>query len=207
MSRGASAAGVRGALPFLLLLLRSLAAPGPTFGQEGIRIHEEGRTYAVAGSTAEEVWASLLEGARREGDDLTFAWTDVSTSYRSRASPVGGGCRIVGVEVDVRIGVTLPAWTPPRDAPLSLRRQWNRYEAAIRRHEEGHARRARETALRLRDALTGLAAPGCEALQELGRRTGERVLAAGRAEQERYDEETGHGRAQGVRWAIDGHRP
>lgn len=168
-----------------------------------IRLHEDRRTYEVSGSTAAEVWASLVAGARREGEDLLFAWTDVSTEYRTRMVGDREGCRVTGVRVEVRIAVTLPRWTPPPDAPLALRRQWNRYEAAIRRHEEGHVLRARTTARRLRDAISDLTAEDCDALKRRGTAVGEEILAWGRAEQDRYDRETGHGRTQGVRWTIE----
>lgn len=185
-----------------------VGAPGRAAAQEpdAVRIHEAERTYAVTGATDEEVWKSLVAGARREGDELVFAWTNVSTEYRSRMVREEGVCRVVGARVDVRVTVTLPAWVPPRDAPLALRRQWNRYELAIQRHEEGHVRRARQTGRRLYEALVGLAAPDCETLEERGTTVGERILAEGRREQERYDEETGHGRTQGVEWVIDRRR-
>lgn len=191
-----------GALLAVALVFTAPWATAAAQVRDPVRIHEERRTYAVTGRMDQEVWESLVAGARREGEELVFAWTDVSTEFRSRMSRGREACRIVGVEVDVTIVVTLPEWTPSPEAPISLRQQWNRYHGAIRRHEEGHVRRARETARRLHEALVGLSAADCETLGERGTRVGERVLERGREEQARYDEETGHGRAQGVRWAI-----
>lgn len=171
-----------------------------------VRIHEREETYAVTGATAEEVWDSLVAGARREGEELIFAWTDVSMEYRSRMVRRGDACRLVDARIDVRITVTVPEWTPPRDAPLAVRQQWNRYDLAIRRHEEGHVRLAGETGRRMHEALVGLTAADCDSLKELGTEVGERIMAEGRAEQQRYDDETDHGRTQGVRWVIDRRR-
>lgn len=187
----------------LSALLASLGPWSPLGAQAGIQIQEERRTYRVTGSSDREVWASLLEGARRERDDYVFAWTEVVTDYRFPMRGNATGCRIVGVEIDVTILVTLPEWTPPSDAPIALRQKWNRYQGAIQRHEEGHVRRARETTRRLREALSGMAGPDCESLEERGRARGRRVLERGRREQERYDAATRHGHTQGVRWRID----
>lgn len=192
--------------PASVLTLCGLVAVCPTrplVAQDGIRIHEERQTYRVTGRSDREIWASLLEGARRDLGDPVFAWTEVVTEYRFPMRRSDDGCRIVGAEIEVRIVVTLPEWTAPRDAPLSLRRKWNRYQAAIRRHEDGHVRRARETAGHLQERLIGLADPDCETLQERGRRIGREVLEWGRGEQDRYDAETRHGITQGVRWRID----
>lgn len=189
----------------LAAVLASLlpAAAGAAQEDRPVRIHEREETYAVTGATDEGVWDSLVAGARQEGEELIFAWTDVSMEYRSRMVRREGACHLVAARIDVRITVTLPEWSPPPDAPLALRQQWNRYQLAIRRHEEGHVRLARETGRRVHEALVGLTAADCDSLKALGTEVGERIMAEGRAEQQRYDDETDYGQTQGVRWVID----
>lgn len=189
-----------------LALAGGLGAGSATHAQSapsGLEVRTEREYYDVEGTTAEEVLASMRQGARELEGDAAFAWTAADTEYQYRyaADRAEGRCRMSQVDVLVRVTVTLPRWTPRR-ASWALRNQWNDYLRALERHEDGHVRLARRGGERILRSLEGLRAPSCEALGERAKAEAERILGRIDEEQRRYDEETRHGQTQGVIWKV-----
>lgn len=158
--------------------------------------------YDIDGTSA----GALREGIRRLGPkdasgtslDALTVW-DLQWTYKAvPGAPGDSSCALRDLKVTLGVTVTLPRWTPPTTAPASLRESWRTYLAHVKVHEAGHRAIAERNARDLFSALSGLRAPTCPALDAQASRTGEEIVADGRARNRAYDVQTKHGQTQGV---------
>jgi predicted secreted Zn-dependent protease len=160
--------------------------------------------YRVDGGTETEVLRSLLAHGPRHGGDVFFGLTASQADLRYHTETSAAGCALVDVVVDLDVTVTLPRWRRPPGAPRALRRSWDRFLAALSRHEAEHRRIAVENAEALHAAVAGLRRPTCAAVTEAARRRVARHQTEAAAAHRRFDAETGHGRTEGATWPAPG---
>jgi len=161
--------------------------------------------YLVTGSTAEHL--RLMTNARGPSrDDRRFrAYTDWVVTWRCTTGLAAGRHVVEGLDVSVDATLTLPRWAPPPWAPAALVDAWRAYVDALERHEQGHVELAASAARDVRDAL--LALPGFETEEELAsavERAAASAIGAARERERAYDDATGHGATQGVRFPTEG---
>ncbi|TLY50539.1 MAG: DUF922 domain-containing protein [Gemmatimonadetes bacterium] len=179
-------------------------APAPGAAPAVARVSITGREqyYDIDGSSA----GALREGINRLGPkdasgtslDALTVW-DLQWTYKPvPGAPGDSSCALSDLKVTLNLSVTLPRWTPPATAPASLRQTWRTYLEHVKTHEAGHRAIAERNAGDLYRALSGLRAPTCAALDALASRTGEDIVADGRARNRAYDVQTKHGQTQGV---------
>ena len=156
-------------------------------------------TYPVSGATEAEVRESLdrsplsPDGRRRVG----YTQADISWEFRYRES--GGRCRVVSATVTLNVTITLPEWTPPSGATRALRDRWDRFLGALTAHEQGHVDIALATAQRIEDALWRAPTQrSCKGYDDVLGRIANDLFDAAEVEQKKFDEDTDHGRTQGV---------
>lgn|SRR5699024_4746083 len=170
----------------------------------GLRASEslEIEYYDVHGSTAQ----ALREAMNRHGpageDGRRFhGYTKWHVRWNFQYRPRGASCEVMSVETSLDVIMTLPRWARPDGAPAQLEREWERYNAALRAHEDGHAdlgaAAAREVQRRL-SAMSGTS--GCPALVDEMNRTGRAIIEEVRVRELEYDATTGHGATQGARF-------
>ena len=158
--------------------------------------------YRVMGASEAAILASMVQVAPREGDKTFFGLTTTELSFRYARSQQAGACTLRDVRVDLAVTTVLPQWTHPPDAPDALTRDWARFEAALRRHEDRHRVLAEAGAEAVRAELDGLTAATCAEADAEARRRAERVGIETEAAQRRYDDETGHGESEGASWML-----
>ena len=164
-----------------------------------VEIHSETAYYDVEGRTAEALGRALAaHGPRIDGRGF-FGLTEweVSAVYQQVAR--AAGCVVGDLTVRMAVRTHLPRWRPPADAPPDVRASWERFVAALGRHERGHGHLAEEAAGVVRDRLAGLRAP-CGRLGLAVQREIVAVLGEYEAHNRAYDAETGHGRTQHAVW-------
>jgi predicted secreted Zn-dependent protease len=148
-------------------------------------------TYAVTGSTAPEIRASLNEN--REGN------YDAFTSWYLSWQFTDGACDGDGLVVSVDISYGIPEWTPPDGVSPELVTHFQSYMNALMCHEYGHAKFGLDAANDVYSALSAIDANGdCTAQQSLGEAAFERVLDDYIARELEYDAETNHGASMGA---------
>lgn len=155
--------------------------------------------YTVQGESARALRASM-NTARPKGmaHDAYTKW-HVSWSYTWHQ--MNGNYALQSSKVSAAINVTLPQWTPPKDADKRLVERWQRYITALRRHENGHAVIGTQAAREIEKKLQTLpAAPSTEALKDLIERTCQQVLTEARDKEKNFDEDTNHGIKEGARF-------
>ena len=133
------------------------------------------------------------EGTGRDG------LTNWDVRWRSSLQPRAGACVVSAVEVTGVVEVVLPEWRNAADAIQPLRVRWQRFEDALREHEQGHVRIAEAAVAQIRSQVAALSsAPSCEALDREIKKRATAVLEAARAGERDYDRTTRHGETQGA---------
>ena len=157
-------------------------------------------TYEVEGTSEAEVLQSLRAlGPSSHGRDF-FGLTETEMSYRYWKAPSEEGCGLEQIRLDLHVVVTLPAWEPPRGAPYELKRDWSRFETALRRHEDGHREIAEWSAREVYHALRSLRTPTCDTIDAAAREVAQRLRETGELRQASFDRQTNHGWSQGAVW-------
>lgn len=174
----------------------------PSIPRPPVQTQRSTETYPVAGETAEALLQSLLASGPKTEGGAYFGLTTAETDVRYHTVRSARGCRIDGVEVDLRVAITLPAWDPPPNADDTLRRDWARFLHALRRHEDEHGAIAERSATALHRAVSEIRRPTCEDAVAAGRQLVGRLQIEAEAAHRRFDEATGHGRTQGAAWPL-----
>src|SRR2546430_576289 len=109
--------------------------------------------------------------------------------------------RMVGDRVRrlaVGAAIIVSACGGPPETPAHVVDSWKTYFQHVRLHEAGHRAIAEQNARDLLAALSSMRAATCQAVMDAASRTGERIVAEGRAKNRAYDVQTKHGQTQGV---------
>jgi predicted secreted Zn-dependent protease len=156
--------------------------------------------YTIQGSTARELRAEMNRlGPTSEAGVRNDGYTHWDIQWRYDYDRTAGGCTAGNFRVTLEVRITMPRWNPPAGAPRELIARWQRFEQALRVHEDGHYDLAVAAADEVRRVLQanrdGLE---CRRLEEGLNAAGAAVLAELKLRQARYDRDTDSGRKQGV---------
>ena len=190
--------------PCLILMARRLAVAAlwlaPVFSLlAGDDLPEVVRTnyYQVTGHSTD----ALLSAMRAQRPFSQNAYTEwfINWQYEFQTRSNEWGLRSFAARL--KVTYTLPQWTDEATAPTALRAEWERYLAATRRHEAGHAEIGRAAAKAMLK-LAGTTNWQTATKAALGPRVDadcEKILKEFRARETAYDNQTDHGRTQGAR--------
>ena len=177
------------------------AAPLEADETEGPAIHDAIRYHDVEGDTAAALLASLkrVAYAKPNGDTFAAANTKWRLRWNVSVQPTKNGCALDSATTELDVEMNLPRWTPPAGARPGLVKSWDRFAAAVRKHEDGHREIAIEAVREVDRRLQGVrTARDCNALRKNLSRVAESVVREYREKDNSYDVTTMHGRAQGV---------
>ena len=147
--------------------------------------------YDVQGSDFETLLAALNANG---GFHAKAEWKLAYTYVPKRA---GRACSANPVSTQLDLSMTMPRWTPPPGASPALFARWQRYTAALRKHEEGHLQIGRDFEDSLKRSLTVIN-ERCEQLEARVKGIFDLLLEKHRKLDADYDRETAHGRTQGA---------
>ncbi|RJQ52097.1 MAG: DUF922 domain-containing protein, partial [Actinobacteria bacterium] len=182
-------------------------------------------TYPVTGSDIDEVRDSMAAGAAAAGIDGGRSG-QVNANPQWNGNLTSGTPKKSGSNWEATASVTyctftgsvdtttiLPSWTPPPDCDQDLIDEWNRFLAALRKHEAGHVSKFEALEGRIRGLkaqvegmeTTGTGATGAaaaqDALDKLAnkiQRMVDQLVDLAVELNATYDDETDHGREQGA---------
>ncbi len=170
--------------------------------REPVRLDLEDRGesyYGVRGRNASEILSAMAQRGPTTTDGVAHGATAWKMVPEVQCARYPDGFRVRSGRVRLELGVVLPQWENAAYGSATLRRQWDRFVERMRAHEDGHRRNALAGAEALRAALDTLEpAVSCEALQQKVRATFERTTQDCAEKDGRYDQETQHGKKQGV---------
>ena len=159
--------------------------------------------YEIGGATAAEMDTAMRTQGPVDplGGYHWFALTEPLFDWRYTCPCGEGGCVTGPVTIYLTVSYTFPRWVAPAGADPTLTAQWAAFESALTEHERGHGALAVECAWALGEAFVALPpSDTCYALDAAVLSASEGVFAACRESQRRYEDETDHGRTQGVIW-------
>ena len=169
--------------------------------REPIRLNVEDRGesyYGIRGESASEL-ISAMEQKRVTSHSVGHGTTNWKLVPELTCARYPDGFRIRSGNVRLEIDIVYPKWENADEGSPSLQRQWQRMLEMMHRHEDGHRRNAMAAGEALQKALELLEpAPSCEAVTQRVNATVERVAQECSEKDRRYDQETDHGKKQGV---------
>ena len=142
---------------------------------------------------------ALLAAMSRLGPRGFHAHATWNVSYEYKTEMRENRCAVASIATSTKLDVIMPRWAKRQGASADLVARWNRYEAALLEHEEGHLEIGREAARTLEVELPRVRGQAtCLALEAAVRAHYETVMRAFIGRDKEYDARTGHGQAQGA---------
>jgi len=142
-------------------------------------------------------YGGLLAAVMKDGLHRSAEW---SLAYQYTPRRAGKACSVATLDTTLKEIITLPRWTPPRDASPKLVSEWTRYVGALKKHQEGHLEFGRDMHDAFRSSLA-ITQTRCEKLAEAVKSQYDVLLERHRALEKAYDFETAQGRTEGVEFA------
>ena len=156
--------------------------------------------YDVAGSSASKLreamnMAGPLDESGKRFDGRTTWWVAWNFRYASD----GGQCKFTSMSTSLDATIVLPRWVHGDRASRSLERKWDSYQAALRRHEDGHYAHGL-AAEREIEALgrSFRVAGACSTIARAFNDEAGSIIAKYQALDAKYDLDTDHGENQGA---------
>jgi len=116
-----------------------------------VDLQRELESYAVDGTTAEQIFASIDARGPDGPDGKAVGLTRLqSGEYQYARDPDSGRCVVTRLEA--RLTITLPKLTSPT-LPLAIDEKWRDYQRAVSQHEEHHAEIYRSAVDRVAEKL------------------------------------------------------
>lgn len=146
----------------------------------GVTVSAEEVSYAVRGTTVEEIGRSLHEGAaealqpRRAGE---HRW-NVRWSYRFAERREG--CEMTAVNVELSSTIMLPDWTDRERADSAVTAMWDEYITLLRDHEFTHRELSYRAARDISREVGRIRLPQCGGMRSEANLVARRIL-------DRYD--------------------
>jgi predicted secreted Zn-dependent protease len=178
-------------------ILAVLSVAALTSAQDAFQLRTN--YYNISGVTEAELRRSINQSRPWKDKDPTDARTDWKIQWTFTTEAAGEIRRLRSLEIKTTVTYTLPRWTPGPDAPQTVREHWAKYSAALKTHEDGHARIALAAAREIRkrvNALTG--ERSADRLDREINHAANKAVAEYRELEVAFDKKTVHGASQGA---------
>lgn len=138
---------------------------------------------------------TLLAALNAAGGFHAKAEWKLAYSYVTKRA--GRACSANPVTTQLELTMTMPRWNPPPGTSPALFARWQRYTAALRKHQEGHLQIGRDFEDSLKRSLAVIS-ERCEKLEARVKGIFDLLLEKHRKLDADYDRETAFGRTQGA---------
>ncbi len=137
-----------------------------------LKITERTKFYNVSGKSGTQLFRSISRrGPKTRRDGHAIATTQTDLQVRNlRAGVKGRNCVITNVDVVVNLTYTLPRWRGNRRASAKLRKNWEKFAARVKKHEDTHGRISKEYARQLHTRLKRLKGRVSRDCRDFGKR-------------------------------------
>lgn len=141
-----------------LLLLAACCALFPEIAHAEWQAVEKVQTYAVAGKSGAELYASIGERGPRVGDKgSAIAHTNFRLTWSRKYETRGDACTLVSAQPKLVITYTIPK--PAGKLPGAVATNWETFIAGIRRHEAVHGEMIKDMVTTIETSTVGLSVP------------------------------------------------
>lgn len=140
---------------------------------------EQIKTYAISGTTAPELYASIGERGPKASVGRAIAHTNFKLTWQRKYEPQGDACTLVSAKPKLIITYTLPK--PAGQLPAALQQRWDVFYEGVRRHELVHGQMIKDMVATIEKTTIGVSVandPNCKKVrQEIIRPLSEASLA------------------------------
>lgn len=156
--------------------------------------------YDINGATPGDLRAQMNRLGPTDSNGRRFdARTDWYINWHYSYEANNSECKISTVEVDVAVTFTLPHWNQPNNIAPALVEKWDKYMAALQKHENGHQDNALTSGQEILQAFKALPGyPDCDRVRQNLSATGQRIIKQANQKDLDYDAQTKHGATQGA---------
>lgn len=143
-----------------------LAAVSSGARAEGQTI-EQVKTYAISGTTAAELYASIGERGPQAGMGRAIAHTNFKLTWQRKYEPQVGACTLVSAKPKLIITYTLPK--PSGRLPADLQQRWDVFYEGVRRHELVHGQMIKDMVATIEKTTIGVSVandPNCKKVRQ-----------------------------------------
>lgn len=130
----------------------------PFAAQADGQVVEQVKTYAISGTTAPELYASIGERGPKAGIGRAIAHTNFKLTWQRNYVPQGDACTLVSAKPRLIITYTLPK--PAGRLPDGLKQRWDVFYEGVRRHELVHGQMIKDMVATIERTTIGLTVPG-----------------------------------------------
>jgi predicted secreted Zn-dependent protease len=170
----------------LWLLLACFASP-PVAACADWQAVEKVATYAIAGKTGAELYASIGErGPKVGGGTRAIAYTNFTLTWTRKYEPQEGACVLVSARPKLTITYTLPE--PSGKLPASLQESWRNFSAGMRAHEKIHGDIIKDMVRQIEASTVGLTIAGDPKCSKIRAEMKKRLSALSLAQRQRSKE-------------------
>ncbi|MBB6466863.1 putative secreted Zn-dependent protease [Aminobacter lissarensis] len=145
----------------------ALIAIAPLAANAEGQVVEQVKTYAIAGTSAPELYASIGERGPKAGIGRAIAHTNFKLTWQRNYVPQGGTCTLVSAKPKLIITYTLPK--PASRLPEGLKQRWDVFYEGVRRHELVHGQMIKDMVATIERTTIGLSVagdPGCKKIRQ-----------------------------------------
>jgi len=135
-----------------------VACFAPADAQASWEAVETVQTYAIAGSSGAELYASIGERGPKLGVARAVAVTNFKLTWTRNYQPQGDACVLVSARPKLTITYTLPK--PSGKLSSGVRQNWATFIAGVRSHEKVHGEIIGEMVRDIEAATVGLTVAG-----------------------------------------------
>jgi len=149
----------------LMCACAALIAMAPSAAQA--EVIEQVKTYAISGTSAPELYASIGERGPKAGIGRAIAHTNFKLTWQRNYVPQGDSCTLVSAKPKLIITYTLPK--PTGRLPDGLRQRWDVFYEGVRRHELVHGQMIKDMLATIERTTIGLSVagdPGCKKIRQ-----------------------------------------
>lgn len=140
---------------------------------------EKVQTYAIAGKSGPELYASIGERGPKAGMVRAIAHTNFTLTWSRKYEPQGDACTLVSARPKLTITYTLPK--PAEQIPVTTRKNWETFLAGVHEHELVHGDIIKDMVRQIEATSVGLSVsddPNCRKIRtELTKRLSALSLA------------------------------
>lgn len=180
-------------------LLAAAISPVLATAEPLTRVHAS--YYYIDGSSATVLAAQLEQTGPKDEQGKRFPGkTRWDVQWQFNHQQEGETCGVKDVVVAVGIAQNMPKWRgADKPGGTALKARWQKFQEALKRHEETHKEHGMKAGAEIEKALLALKpASNCEDLDKAANAAGERVVEKYRKLDADYDRSTDHGRKQGA---------
>ncbi|MBT1155280.1 DUF922 domain-containing protein [Aminobacter anthyllidis] len=145
----------------------ALIAMTPVAAHADGQVVEQVKTYAVSGTSAPELYASIGERGPKAGIGRAIALTNFKLTWQRNYVPQGDACTLVSAKPKLIITYTLPK--PAARLPDGLKQRWDVFYEGVRRHELVHGQMIKDMVATIERTTIGLSVagdPNCKKIRQ-----------------------------------------